>query len=417
MADFILQRQNPWWETGKINFQLFPRILEKELIKNLENEKIIALVGSRQVGKTSLLYLLIENLLKTNKPANILYFNLDDITIQTLFETPEKFLQYIQIKNEKKYIFIDEIQRLRDPGLFLKAIHDLKLNLKIIVSGSSQLELRSKLKEFLVGRIRQFEIPRLLFQEVCNLNVNIPKKNILNETLLYGTYPEIAKQKNIEEKKLLLNDIYQTYLQKDVSDFAKIEDIETFNKLLIILSSQIGGLLNTHSIAKTLRLTSHKIEKYIDILEGTFIIKRIYPFFQNYKKEITKTPKIYFLDLGLRNLLLANWQPIELREDKGKIFENFIFLELYNSDIYKQCRFHYWRTTNQTEIDFIKDKNSNLMAIETKFGENKKSPKSFSTFKKYYPESITKIMTPDTYLEPVQDLSFVAKSSYFERKT
>lgn len=394
MIETILKKQNPWWEQADYKFNIFSRNIFSELINNLTNDKILALVGSRQVGKTSLLYLLIEHLLKKVKSTDIFYFNLDDFEVQSLFTSANAFLRYIQAGNSTKYVLIDEIQRLENPGLFLKSIHDLKLNLKIIVSGSSQLELRAKLKEFLVGRLRQLEIPRLTFSEMIKLSPNIPQKSILENMMMYGSYPEIAKQENIEEKKLLLNDIYKTYLQKDVADFAKIENIDAFNKLLILLAAQIGSLLNIHHLSKTLRISSQKIINYLDILEGTFIIKRLYPFFQNYKKEISKTPKIYFMDLGLRNLLLANWQQLELRNDQGALFENLVFLELYNQDVYKLKRYHFWRTTNQTEIDFIIEDGTNMKAIEAKYSNNK-NPKSFTTFIKYYPKAVTGLITPE----------------------
>ncbi len=395
MIEVILEKQNPWWNDLSFKFNIFSRDVTHELINNLENDKIIALVGSRQVGKTSLLYLLIEHLLKTVKSTRIFYFNLDDFEIKGLFSSAATFLNYIQADKKIKYIFIDEVQRLDNPGLFLKSIHDLNLNLKIIVSGSSQLELKAKLKEFLVGRLRQLEIPRLTFSEIKQLSPNIPKKSILENIMLYGSYPEIVKQNNFEEKKLLLNDIYKTYLQKDIADFAKIENIDAFNKLLILLASQIGSLLNIHHLSKTLRISSQKVTEYIDILEGTFIIKRLYPFFKNYKKEISKTPKIYFMDLGLRNLLLANWQALELRNDRGALFENLAFLELYNQDIYKIKHYHFWRTTNQTEIDFVIEEGTILKALEAKYS-SLKNPKAFITFKEYYPQALTELITPDT---------------------
>lgn len=394
MLEIILKKQNPWWQQKDFKFDVFTRNIFPELVNNLTNDKILALVGSRQVGKTSLLYLLIEHLLKTVKSTNIFYFNLDDFEVRSLFASANEFLQYIQASDTTKYVFIDEVQRLDNPGLFLKSIHDLKLNLKIIVSGSSQLELRAKLKEFLVGRLRQLEIPRLTFSEMIKLSPNIPQKSILESVMMYGSYPEIAKQDNVEEKKLLLNDIHKTYLQKDVADFAKIENIDAFNKLLILLAAQIGSLLNIHHLAKTLRISSQKIVNYLDILEGTFIIKRLYPFFRNYKKEISKTPKVYFMDLGLRNLLLSNWQPLQLRNDQGELFENLVFLELYNRDIYKLKRYHFWRTTNQTEIDFIVEDGTTLRAIEAKYLSDRK-PKSFATFKKYYPKAIMELINSE----------------------
>ncbi|MBI4994021.1 ATP-binding protein [Candidatus Peregrinibacteria bacterium] len=400
----ILERQNPWWKTGKLSYHLFPRSIEKELIKNLENNKILALLGSRQVGKTSLLYLLIQHLLKTVKSTDIYYFNLDDLGVRRMLESPNDFLNYIGTENGKKYIFLDEAQRLQNPGLFLKTIFDLKLDIKLIVSGSSQLELRSKLKEFLVGRMRIFEIQRLNFLEALTLHPNVPPQTLMEHMMLYGGYPEVLGQKNDEEKKLLLNDIHQMYIEKDISDFAKVENVDAFNKLLILLAAQIGGLLNVHGLSKTLKIPIALVGRYLDILEGTFIVKRLMPFFKNYKKEISKTPKIYFLDLGLRNLLLNQWQSLELRTDTGALFENFIFLEMYSRDFYKERDFHFWRTTNQTEIDLIIEGKGSLHAIETKW-QKSSMPKSFSTFKTYYPKSATELITAATFLSKTKSKS------------
>lgn len=390
----VLKRLNPWWGTGEIDRKIFPRFILPDLIRNLENPKIIALVGSRQVGKSSLMYLMIEHLLVKVKPTNILYFNLDDLAIWELFADTQSFLDFLGDVKERKYVFIDEIQRLPNPGLFLKAIYDLNLDIKIVVSGSSQLELRSKLKEFLVGRMRQFEISRLNFDEIRSLNPNIPKETLFTEMLTYGGYPDIVKQTETSEKQHLLGDIYETYLKKDVSDFAKIEDVGAFNKLLILLASQAGNLLNSHKLADTLRISEYKIRQYMDILEGTFIIKLVSPYYENYQKEIRKTSKVYFMDLGLRNLLLKNWDTLEMRADKGALFENAVFLEMYGKDIYKEKSYYYWRTTNQTEIDFIIRSGTSLYAIEAKYGGGT-NPKSFATFRKYYPESLCKVVSPE----------------------
>lgn len=393
MLKTILEKQNPWWRDGTLKLSIFPRKITNELIKNLSNEKILALVGSRQVGKTFILYLLIKHLFKTVSPLDILYFNLEDFEIRELFSSPSIFLEAIQVKKSRKYIFIDEIQRLPTPGLFLKTLYDLHLNIKIIVSGSSQLEVKAKLKEFLVGRLRLIEVSRLSLDEIQTISPNIPKQALLESTLIYGSYPEIVKTPSLEEKKLLLHDIYQSYLQKDVADFAKIENIDAFNKLLILLAAQTGGLLNIHTLSSALNISSAKVRSYLDVLENTFIIKRLYPFFSNYKKEITKTPKIYFLDLGLRNLILGNWQELNLRSDRGTLFENLVFLEFYTKDLYKLNRYHFWRTTNQTEIDFIIEEGNAVQALEAKYASTK-TPKSFKTFKKYYPKASIQLITP-----------------------
>lgn len=401
MAENILELQNPWWKTGTMDIQLFHRNIEKELLWNLDQKIILGLLGSRRVGKTFLLYRLIQHLLQKGIPSHdIVYVNFDDASLRQRFSTPASLIDFIKPlnKNKKKYLFLDEVQRLETPGLFLKVIFDLGLPLKMVVSGSSQLELKSKLKEFLVGRLRQIEISRLDFKEMKAISPPLPQELLLEELMIFGGYPAVAQEREEKAKKILLQDIYATYLEKDISDFAKVEDVNTFHKLLILLASQIGDLLNTHHLSKALNVSVSTIEKFLVILESTFVVKRISPFFRNQKKELTKMPKLYFLDLGLRNYLLQAWQPIALRADMGKLFENFIFLELLASDMYKMKRYHFWRTTNQTEIDFIIQEGLTIRGIEVKYG-SEKMPKSFVSFKKNYPEVNLQFITPKKFLE------------------
>ncbi len=395
----VFTLQNPWRFKQDFKFNYKERSIFKILSENLHNKKILGLVGSRQVGKSVLMYLLIKDLInkKTNL-ENIFYFNLDDLMLHKLFENPANLIEFVGKDDSIKYIFIDEIQRLVNPGLFLKELYDLNLNIKIIYSGSSQLEIKSKLKEHLVGRLRQFEIQRLSFEEYIAFRKPILKENALQDYIIFGSYPELALCTRNNERKLALNDIYKTYIEKDISEFLKIDNITAFNKLLILLSAQIGSLLNINNLADTLKISRTEIEKYISVLEGTFIIKIIYPFYNNYSKELSKMPKIYFLDLGLRNLILSNFMDLDLRNDTGHLFENFYLIQLLNEDYYGFKKVNFWRTTNQTEVDFIiKDENI-FEAVEVKWNSNVK-PKSFETLKKYYPNIQTRLVSKINFLQ------------------
>lgn len=399
MIKEIFQLQNPWLSRRNYCFNYKPRTVLQELVRNIANKKILGIIGSRQVGKSSLIYLLIDHLLKTGtESGNIFYFNLNDIKLHELFQDIVEFVYFTGgKKGEKKYIFIDEIQRLENPGLFLKELYDLKLNIKIIYSGSSQLEIRSKPREHLVGRVRQFEIQRLSFREYLVFKKPITKKEALNDYLIYGAYPGVVLEDSVSEKKLSIKDIFQSYIQKDVIEFLKVENATAFNKLLVMLSAQIGRLLNVDSLSRSLRITRKEVEKNISILEQTFVIKLIYPFYRNYKKEITKTPKIYFLDTGLRNFIINNFNHQDLRNDMGELFENFYLLELLNNDIYGLNKINFWRTTNQTEIDFIVSEPGQTKAIEVKFSRGA-LPKSFKTIKKYYPEIQTMLISQKNFI-------------------
>jgi predicted AAA+ superfamily ATPase len=400
MIKEIFELQNPWRTTVDYPFNFKNREILKALLDNLDNRKILGLIGSRQVGKSSLLYLIVQHLIKNNvKVNNIFYFNLDDRKLHELYENIPEFLNFLggSHPKEKKFVLIDEIQRLPNPGLFLKELYDLHLNFKIIYSGSSQLEIKSKLKEYLVGRSRQFEIHRLSFNEYLHFKAPITKRQVLEETLIYGAYPEVVLENSIIEKKLCIKDIYQSYVEKDLVDLLKVENPQVFNHLLILLANQSGRLLSMDSLAKSLRISRKKVEEHLNILEKTFITRRIYPYYKSYRKEITRTPKIYFMDLGLRNFIINNFNDLSLRSDKGNLFENFVLLEMLKNDHYSFNKINFWRTTNQTEIDFIVTKNDGIEAVEVKW-DKMKLPKSFQTIKKYYPEMGTRVISKNYFL-------------------
>lgn len=400
MIKDIFELQNSWRLKPDTDFDLKNRMILDVILKNLEQKKISGIVGSRQVGKSSLLFLIINYLIQQRDvPAShIYYFNLDDLKLHELFENMSDFIHFVQPGTNRKYLLFDEIQRLENPGLFLKEVYDLNLNLKIIYSGSSQLEIKSKLKEHLVGRARQFEIQRLSFSDYLNFNRPITRSEVLSEMLIYGSYPEVALERNKTEKKLAIKDIYQSYIEKDLVDFLKVDNIEAFNKLLILMANQIGSLLNIDGLSNSLKISRKEVERYITILERTFIVRRIYPFHRNYKKEITKTPKIYFMDLGLRNYVINSFNDLPLRSDQGDLFENFFLLELLQNDPYSLNRINFWRTTNQTEIDFIVSRGDSVKAVEVKWRKGA-IPKSFKTIRRYYPEVETRLVSKNDFLE------------------
>ena len=399
MIKEIFLLQNPWRKQKSYSFNnLLSRDIFPTLVENLFEGKALGLLGSRQVGKSSLMYLLISELLQRKiSKERIFYFNLDESIFHSLLEDTSKLIDFIKPEEKQTYIFIDEIQRLSSPGLILKRIYDLKLNISICYSGSSQLEIRSKIKEHLVGRTRQFVIPRLSFKEYLHFSELTTSEEALNHYLLFGAYPEVVKQSQEKNKILNIKDIYDSYIKKDIIDYLQVKDPNSFNKLLSLLSLNSGQILNIDNLSNILNLSRVKIEHYLSVLESTFIIKLIPPFHRNYKKEIKKSPKIFFLDLGLRNFAINNFQPLQYRQDKGSLFENFYLLQLIANDPYQENKIKFWRTTNQTEIDFIVEKGSDLRAFEVKWA-NKNSPKSFKTIRKYYPSIKAEVVTKEHFV-------------------
>lgn len=393
---------NPW---RKGDF----RILEEHYTKRwllqkikasgaFENLDIIVVYGPRQVGKTTLFYMWMKNLIEAGTdPKNIFYFKADDPLIQTDFFDHFSSLHHFvkEYKNSgKAFVFCDEVQKIPNIGVFLKNLADLRdPELKIMVTGSSSLELRQKTHESLTGRKEVFCLYPFSFKEFLSeikgrsdWQASIESESDFNEFVTYGGYPKVVLAKDISQKKSALNEIYTSYIQKDITDFLRIEHPDAFNRLVRLLADQIGNLLNIHELSSTLGMNRLTLEKYIHILEETFVIKRLPPFYKNPRKEITKMPKVYFLDTGLRNYIAGNLNtfPGE-RGDIGKVAENHVFTE-YHKALSDLEKLYFWRTQTGAEVDFIFEKNENtFFPIEIKYAIAPSFPRAMRSFIETYP--------------------------------
>jgi uncharacterized protein len=373
--------------------QIYKRKILQDIEKYLDSKEAIVVYGARQVGKTTLLKYLIENNLKEMK-NNVFYFDLELMNLLELCnQGPEIVFNYLIEKgaDEKKqiYLIIDEIQYLENPTNFIKIMHDHYLKIKLLVSGSSTFEIKKKFKNSLVGRIICFEMYPLCFEEFLifkNKRYNLTLDNsettnnelifLAKEYMKYGGYPKIVLENSEEKKQILLFQIINTYINKDIRDIGNIRNISGFNKLVQVLASQSGQLLNVSELSNTLKMNRETIEEYLDLLENTFIIKRIKPFHKNLRSELSKNPKVFFLDTGMMHLLWLKEFPKIIF---GNVFETFVFLELMKTG----NNINFWRTTNKQEIDFIL--NSNLLyAIEVKLNFQKANLKTFNYFTEQY---------------------------------
>lgn len=362
---------------------LYPRKITQELKNWLFEKEIIILNGPRQVGKTSLLKLIEQELIRKKiKKEQIFYLNLEEIKIlDTLNNDPENIFKYVINPKEKNYFFIDEIQYLDNPSNFLKHLYDKYAGkIKIIATGSSSLELKAKFQDSLAGRKVSFSVNPLDFEEFLifknfpyldylkkkelPLDIKSDFDNNLSEYLVYGGMPAIALQKNKALKEKMLDEYVSAYINKDIRAIGKIENIAYFNNLMKILASQIGNLLNINELSNTAGISRRDIEKYLDLLEFTFILDKISPFRKNVRTQVTKMPKIYFFDLGVRNAILGNFLDAESRQDIGSLFENFVFLELKNKE---KNKIFFYRTVAKTEIDFIIEKKAKIVLMEAKY--------------------------------------------------
>ena len=348
-----------------------------EIIPWLSEREVIVLLGARQTGKTTLMFQIIKKLLLKKAKDEIYYFNLDFPDDKKFLKTPEKIVN-LALKNKlKKIIFIDEVQRIKDAGIYLKYLYDLSIPIKIIVSGSGSLELKSKVSEPLTGRKISFSIspfntkeikialPQLYNSIKFKENQSLLFKKAFKYLTTYGGYPSVVLTKDASKRIARLNEIYTSYLEKDIKKFLEIKNEQAFINLVTVLSSSIGNILNKSEISNTLSIHLNTLENYIYYLEQTFVINIIRPFFRNTRKEIVKSPKVYFNDIGIRNFAIKNFNNLNLRADKGFVFENFIYLILKDS-IGSAHKINFWRTKAGAEVDFVIQNGLKITPIEVK---------------------------------------------------
>lgn len=357
---------------------------------------IIAIYGARQVGKTFLMKYLVKELL--GRGEKVLFVDLEDFEMRELLTTPRDFLIFLREKGvkekEKVYVFLDEVHYLQEPSNLLKVIHDHHPYIQLVVSGSSSFQIRRKFKDILTGRKQVFHLDSLSFEEYLRFkgldDLEEIKKNLTIYALLdrklesvssflhkrfvdnfeqfaiWGGYPRVALTEGRDDKVLILKEIYESYVQKDIKDFIKIESVPKFNSLVKFLSVQSGGLLNLQEISKEVGIARDTLENYLFILEQTFVIKRVQPYFTNRQKEITKMSKLFFRDTGLRNYSIKDLREIDLRQDKGTLLETAVHNEI-DKRLHLLDELYFWRTQQKREVDFVLKRQGELIPIEVKY--------------------------------------------------
>lgn len=372
--------------------KLYKRQLLQKITAFINRKEAILIKGTRQVGKTTLLKLL-KNILiakyKINK-NNIYFFDLEKLDIRDDFNNnPENLLKYINSKTHKQYVFIDEIQYLDNPSNFLKILVDHHAQLKIFATGSSSLEIKRKIQDSLIGRVFYFQLYPLNFIEFLTFQnkkfpqkpTNLQKKqldSLLKEYLTFGGFPAVVLEQNKNTKKEMLKNYINLYISKDIRAITEIKNINSFNNLTKVLAGQSSNLLDKNELSNTLNLSFKTINRYLDILQHTYIIILLSPFFNNIRSKLTKTPKIYFYDLGIRNVLLNNFNNPDFRIDAGALFENFILLELLSK--FNSNDLYFYRNQQQTEIDFVVDSKKITAEVKYKKYKEKKIFRVFNSF-------------------------------------
>ena len=354
---------------------MIQRVLKKQIKDQMFTGKAIILLGSRQTGKTSLL----EDVFPSEK--GVLWLSGDDVDVQSMMETMTA-QRMRTLLGDRKIVVIDEAQRIKDIGLRMKVVTDQMKDVQLIATGSSAFELANRLNEPLTGRKWEYHLYPLSFGEMVAHHGLLTEKRLLSHRLVYGYYPEVVT--SVGKERDVLKMLSDSYMYKDV---LALGSIKKSDKLQTELASTVGIDVKT-------------VESYIDVLEKCYIIFRLPSLSRNLRNELKNNRKIYFYDNGIRNALISNFSPIELRTDSGALWENFAISERIKFTSYSHlwCNRYFWRTHEQKEIDYVEDRDGQLSAFEFKYSPKKKVvvPKHFA---EAYPTATFKVITPDNFEE------------------
>ncbi|MEA1973047.1 MAG: ATP-binding protein [Candidatus Cloacimonadota bacterium] len=372
--------------------------------KQLENirrymfsDKVIVIYGARRTGKTTLLKRIVEDL-----DEKYLFLSGEDIITKEYLESQsiEKLKSFVK---DNKVLFIDEAQNIKNVGLNLKLIVDHIPDIQIIATGSSSFDLAQNIGEPLTGRKFTFLMYPLSQLELSKKESIIQTKGNLESRLIFGSYPEIILAENIEEKRMLLKEIVSSYLFKDILELEGIKKSDKVMRMLQLIAFQIGKEVSYQEIGRQLGISKNTVEKYLDLLEKSFVIKKIVGFSRNLRKEISKNPRYYFLDNGIRNALINNFNPINLRNDIGQLWENYLVMERLKKQEYTfvQQNIYFWRTYDKKEIDLIEEREGKLFGYEIKWS-NKTKRNSSKLWLSSYSNAEFKIINRENYLEFIE---------------
>jgi hypothetical protein len=363
------------------------------ILKKLQPNKVIVLVGARRVGKTELIKKLIE---KVNE--KVLFLNGDDIESHNLLEI-QSTANFKRLIGDTKFLIIDEAQEIPAIGKKLKLMVDTIEGLKILVTGSSAFEINNQIGEPLVGRMKTIHLFPIAQIEYSKTENFLETRNNLEDRLILGSYPELSQISNREEKINYLKELVNTQLLRDIFAFEGIKKRDKIIALLQIVAFRTGSELSLESVGRDLQISKNTVEKYLDLFCKVFIIYSVSGFSRNRDNEIIKMKKWYFVDNGIRNAIINSFNPLNAREDVGKLWENYLNSERIKKMSYNEnfVNDYFWRTHTKQEIDRIEEKNEQISAFEYKYGNVKsKIPTEFA---KSYPDASFEIINQDNYLD------------------
>jgi predicted AAA+ superfamily ATPase len=374
----------------------FDRTQQNTLEKYIKPQKVTLLLGARRVGKS----ILLDQFLKDYKRPYLFLNGEDETTLELLATKTVK--NYTQILNGNDLLVIDEAQNIPDIGKKLKLMVDSIKGLKILVSGSSAFDILNLSGEPLTGRSHTLHLYPLSQQEIGQQENALQTKQNLEERLIYGSYPELWHLDTLQEKKNYLNSLVHSYLLKDILVLDGIRNPSILQSLLKMIAYQVGKEVSYNELGNALGISKNTVEKYLNLLTKVFVLHKVGAYSNNLRKEISKSQRWYFLDNGIRNAVIGDFNPLALRRDdeKGALWENYLFTERLKRNTYQQqdINYYFWRTYDQQEIDLIEEDNKKIAAFEFKYSI-KKSPKAPIAFSTTYPTAQFKVINPNNYLE------------------
>lgn len=376
---------------------ILPRIYDNMNLF-LKPNKVLVIYGSRQTGKTTLL----KKFLSENE-GNLKYKldSGDDINTQIVLGSSD-FKKIIDYTRGYDLIAIDEAQRIKNIGMGLKIMVDQVPNLKIIVTGSSSFELAGQIGEPLTGRKTTVTLFALSQIEMGNLYNDYDLRSRLDDYLIFGSYPEVLTSEAVNDKKKVLEELVGSYLLKDILELEKVKSSKILLDLLRLLAFQVGSEVSLSELARQLRIDSKTVARYLDLFEKSFVIFNLRGFSRNLRNEITSKSKYYFFDNGIRNAIIANFNHLDIRDDIGKLWENFLVAERLKKQSYKQIysNNYFWRTWNQKEIDWVEEREGKLFGYEFKW--KRKSRRTSSAWVDSYPDAAFEIIDNENYIDFVK---------------
>lgn len=373
------------------------RTLQQRIEENLFKGKAIIVIGARQVGKSTLFRQIVDG-----RAEKVLSLNCDEPEVKEMLSginTPELKM----LIGNHRIVVIDEAQRVKEIGMTLKRITDNFPEVQLMVTGSSSLELQDRINEPLTGRKYEYHLYPISTRELLNDGGLLAVRQSLEARLIYGSYPDVVN--HTEEAKELIMNIANSYLYKDLLALEDIRRPALLEKLLIALALQVGSEVSYNELAQTVGSDSKTVEKYIDLLEKCYIVFRLNAFNRNLRNELKKSKKVYFYDNGIRNAVIQNFAPLALRNDTGALWENFFISERIKANEYagRYARSYFWRTTDQQEIDYIEEADGEFTAFEMKWNPRRQTVSLPAIFQKTYQVKQTAIVTPENYIEWLND--------------